>query len=127
MGSKSLTITAGVAALFCFSASLGAAEAACRNKIAPISAIDNAPGEVALTTDGTQCQLHFHSGKATKITESTIVDKPENGSVNHTGRYGLEYTAKTGYKGPDAFSIKVCATTGGKKGCSLIKYKVAVK
>ena len=127
MVSKSVTIAAGAAALICFSGAFSGAEAACRNKLAPIAAVDSTAADVELTTDGTECMLHFHSAKGTKITESTLVDRPANGSVNHTGRFGLEYTAKSGYKGADAFSIKVCATTGGKKGCSLIKYNVAVK
>ena len=44
MVSKSVTIAAGAAALICFSGAFSSAEAACRNTLAPIAAVDSAGG-----------------------------------------------------------------------------------
>ena len=105
----------------------GDASAVCRSKFVKANPVEGVAGKVDLTTDGKQCLLHFASNKQTRITESKIATAPKNGSVNHTRRDGLEYTAKAGYKGDDAFAIRVCAKTGGKTGCSLISYAVTVK
>ena len=116
------------AAALAMAAFAGDASAACRSKFVAVSAVDGAAGKVALTTDGKRCLLHFASNaKHTRITESKIAAAPKNGSVNHVGSQGLTYTAKDGFKGDDAFSIRVCAKTGDKTGCSDIAYAVTVK
>ena len=122
-----LKLAAVLAATLGIAAFAGEASAACRSKFVAVNAVDGATGKVELTTDGKRCLLHFASQKQTRITESKISAAPKNGSVNHTRLYGLEYTAKAGFKGEDAFAIRVCAKTGDKTGCSVISYAVTVK
>jgi hypothetical protein len=77
-------------------------------------------------TDLNGCDLHFISAGKITFRSAAIVAKPKNGSLRKIAHLEFRYRPKTGFKGNDAFSVKVCGKTPNGSGCSTLHYDAAI-
>lgn len=72
------------------------------------------------------CDLHFITSKKTVFRSAAIVTKPKNGALRKIAHLEFRYRPKPGFKGDDAFSVRVCGKTTGGSGCSILHYTATV-
>lgn len=72
------------------------------------------------------CDLHFISAKNVTFRSAAIVAKPKNGALRKIAHLEFRYRPKPGFKGNDAFSLKVCGKTPAGSGCSTLHYTAKV-
>jgi hypothetical protein len=78
-------------------------------------------------SDGVCHDQYVASGRReTAFTSATLVSPPHNGTLTKTGPFAFVYRAKSGYKGQDVFTMKVCGTQAAGSGCSKITYDMTV-
>jgi hypothetical protein len=73
-------------------------------------------------TDASKCTHNYAEGPGYKFTGSAIELRPEHGTLKKEGPYKYVYRPAEGFKGKDAYMVKVCATKGDLKGCTHIGY-----
>ncbi|MEA2950630.1 MAG: hypothetical protein QOJ96_150 [Alphaproteobacteria bacterium] len=78
-------------------------------------------------TDMHGCDLHFISAGKINFRSAAVVAKPKNGSLRKIAHLEFRYRPKPGFKGNDAFSVKVCGKTPNGSGCSTLHYDAAVE
>lgn len=107
--------------------SIGVASANCR--VQPFRFFPSQNDRVTATavTDDGVCVARFGAGGALSFTNAEIVSKPSSGTVTKTGSFEFRYAAKKGYKGSDAFTIKLCGQGYAGAGCSQITYNMTVR
>ena len=80
-----------------------------------------------MVTGGSSCSHNFAEGPGYKFTAAAIERRPEHGTLRKEGAFRYVYRPDAGYKGKDAYLLKICATKGGAKGCSTIAYVVTLE
>jgi hypothetical protein len=78
-------------------------------------------------TDMHGCDLHFISAGKIHFRSAAVVAKPKNGSLRKIAHLEFRYRPKSGFKGSDAFSVKVCGKTPNGSGCSTLHYDATVE
>jgi Caspase domain len=78
------------------------------------------------TTGGAACLIHLQSGLDSPY--ASIASRPKNGTLSQIDTFTLKYQPNPGYKGPDQYIFKWCASDNktGRSGCSTITYNVTV-
>lgn len=79
-----------------------------------------------IKTDGKGCDLNFSTDNKTIFRSATIVSKPTSGKLVKVALLDFAYHPKPGFKGRDAFSMRVCGSSPAGKGCSLLNYTADV-
>jgi hypothetical protein len=76
---------------------------------------------------GVTCSGSYNSGGTVVFKRLYLAQAPRYGRVRlqEGGRYF--YTAPTGYKGEDPFTLRICSQTGTYEGCSNIVYNMTVR
>jgi hypothetical protein len=80
------------------------------------------------TRAGTTCEATFSNVSGSNLTFKRLflVTPPARGKINlREGGYYI-YSAPSGYKGADTFTLKVCGTENNKPGCATLKYSVTI-
>lgn len=107
--------------------SISAASAACQVQPFRFFPAQNDSVSTAAVTDNGVCMARFVAGGMLSYTNAEIISKPANGTVTKTGSFAFQYAAKKGYKGSDAFTIKLCGQGNAGAGCSKITYNMTVR
>ena len=76
---------------------------------------------------GSSCTHNFAEGPGYTFTGISFERAPENGKLVKAGRNRFVYTPDKGFKGKDAYIFKICASKGGRKGCSAVAFVTQVK
>jgi hypothetical protein len=76
---------------------------------------------------GTTCSHNFAEGPGYRFTSIGVDRAPEHGVLRKTGPFRYVYTPSGGFKGKDAYIVKICATKGAAKGCSVVAYVATVQ
>lgn len=83
-----------------------------------------------LASSGSSCEQTFRAGARTAFKRLYVISPPSQGSVTlREGGY-YRYTSKAGYRGPDAFTLRVCGHPRGEGSplrCANLAYQVAVQ
>ncbi|MGL4812925.1 MAG: hypothetical protein ACRCXM_14220 [Beijerinckiaceae bacterium] len=82
---------------------------------------------IAVTCDASGGNYNYRTGSVIELTALNTITHPKNGKLAPRDGAGLEYRPKAGYRGPDAFTIRVCGTYRGQNGCSYLNYQVSVQ
>jgi hypothetical protein len=84
--------------------------------------------QIQVTTEtGQSCAMAFKEGPGYNFTSASFLKAPPHGVLAKTGATKFLYLPFTGYKGPDSYEIKICATVQGRSGCSSLIYVVDVR
>lgn len=75
------------------------------------------------TVDAGGCHYEF-SVEGTTLSKLTVATKPKHGTLKQTGRFTFQYDPTKGFKGADAYAIKICEESGG---CSTVTYAATVQ
>jgi hypothetical protein len=79
------------------------------------------------TTDGAPCQ-HVFTSKDVRYENSVIEKQAKNGKLEKQSLTTFVYTPKKGFKGKDAYSVKMCGySSRNEPGCVTITYEIEVK
>jgi hypothetical protein len=88
------------------------------------------PGPWIMTSvarSGQECRGYFRSSGTTIFKNLYLVSAPSNGTVRlQSGGYYF-YKAKAGFRGNDAFTLRICGTQGGFDGCTDLALKIIVE
>lgn len=104
----------------------GAAEAKCSNVgTSPYNPVSNDTVSRNVACDFKGGKVNFKPGAGYTFTGTSVVRGASHGSVKAFS-HGYTYTPKTGFKGQDGFSIRVCGSKGGQSGCSTLNYTATV-
>jgi hypothetical protein len=76
---------------------------------------------------GTFCTIAFQEGPGYKFSSASFSKAPPHGVLAKTGATSFAYRPFDGYRGPDSYSLRLCATVRGKNGCSTLTYRVGVR
>jgi hypothetical protein len=55
-----------------------------------------------------------------------LVSPPAHGKIRLREGGHYIYSTPSGYKGPDAFTLRVCGTEDNEPGCATLKYSVTI-
>jgi hypothetical protein len=80
------------------------------------------------TRAGTTCEATFSNVNGSNLTfkRLLLVTPPAHGKINlREGGYYI-YSAPSGYKGADTFTLKDCGTENNKPGCATLNYSVSI-
>lgn len=78
-------------------------------------------------TDGASCQ-HVFTSKDVRYENSVIDKQAKNGKLEKQSLTTFVYTPKKGFKGKDAYSVKMCGySSRNEPGCVTITYEIEVK
>jgi len=80
-----------------------------------------------INTDPKGCELNFATDGKTKFRSAAVVSQPKSGKVAKVAGLEFVYHPKPGFKGTDAFTMKVCGSTPAGKGCSTLNYVTVVE
>jgi len=80
-----------------------------------------------MVTGGSSCTHNFAEGPGYKFTSAAIERRPKHGTLRKEGAFRYVYRPDAGFKGKDAYLVKICATKGDAKGCSTIAYVVTLE
>lgn len=84
--------------------------------------------DIAVVTDPhSPCAMAFKEGPGYHFTGASFGKAPPHGVLAQTGPTAFLYVAFKDYRGPDIYSIKVCADVDDKHGCSTLVYHVDVR
>lgn len=75
------------------------------------------------TVDAGGCHYEF-AVDGTTLSKLTVATKPKHGTLKQTGRFTFQYDPTKGFKGADAYAIKICEESGG---CSTVIYSATVQ
>jgi hypothetical protein len=73
-----------------------------------------------------ECKHAFTAGANLTFTSASILRTPLNGTLQQTGAFSFLYKPNPGFKGKDAYAVKVCGKNRVGSGCSTINYDAAV-
>lgn len=76
---------------------------------------------------GSSCTHNFAEGPGYRFTGIGLARAPENGKLVKAGTNRFVYTPDKGFRGKDAYIFKICASKGGRKGCSTVAFVSQVK
>lgn len=122
-----LRLMAGAALAVSMSLLATTAKADCRTAPFRFFVDQNDTVDTTVNTDGSECPIQFRAGGQLMLDGMTIAARPRNGTIATTGALSAVYRPKTGFKGKDAFAIRVCGSNRSGKGCSTIRYAVTVQ
>jgi hypothetical protein len=80
------------------------------------------------THAGTSCEATFSNRAGSDLTFKRLflVTPPVHGKINlREGGYYI-YSAPSGYRGADTFTLKLCGTESNKPGCATLNYSVTI-
>jgi hypothetical protein len=80
------------------------------------------------TRAGTSCEATFSNVSGSNLTFKRLflVTPPARGKINlREGGYYI-YSAPSGYRGADSFTLKVCGSENNKPGCATLNYSVTI-
>ena len=80
-----------------------------------------------IATDSSGCELNFSTDAKTKFHSATVTTRPRNGKLVKIAHLEFVYHPRPGFKGEDAFAMKVCGASMAGRGCSLLNYSASVK
>lgn len=80
----------------------------------------------AVVRADTSCRHSFAEGPGYRFTGLSVAGAPEHGTLRRRGD-AFVYTPDKGFRGKDAYMVKVCATKGAAKGCSGVGYVSTVE
>ena len=80
----------------------------------------------AIVTDSKGCDLDFTTDKVTKFRSATITRTPANGKLVKIAALEFAYHPKPGFKGRDAFTMRICGSSPAGRGCSTLNYTTEV-
>ncbi len=76
---------------------------------------------------GDVCEQTFHAGGTMMFKRLYVVTRPHQGTLNlREGGY-FRYVPKTGYKGTDAFTLRICGEQGGRQGCANLAFDATIQ
>ena len=105
----------------------GPALADCRSGGTRFHFTDPAPVAAVYESDGAACRHNFHAGALGSLTSASIIAKPQHGALSQTRNFAFVYTPTKGFKGIDAYSVKVCGSDRQGAGCATIAYSTTIK
>jgi Bacterial Ig domain len=76
---------------------------------------------------GSFCTHNFGEGQGYTFNSISFVHEPDNGTLVAAGTNRYVYTPAKGFKGKDAYVFKICATKGGRRGCSTVAFVSQVR
>jgi hypothetical protein len=76
---------------------------------------------------GSSCTHNFGEGQGYKFTGISFAHKPEFGKVVQAGDKRFIYTPNKGFTGKDAYVFHICASKGGRQGCSTVAFVAQVR
>jgi hypothetical protein len=118
-------LTTVIVAFSCFL--IGDAYAECSTVPVKFRIENNSVLTTTGATDGAPCRNVFTS-KDVRYENSTIEKKAKNGKLEKENLTTFVYTPKKGFKGKDAYSIKMCGySSRNEPGCVTITYEIEVK
>ena len=79
-----------------------------------------------MVTGGSSCTHNFAEGPGYKFTSVAIERRPEHGTLRKQGAFRYVYRPDAGFKGKDAYLVKICAAKGEAKGCSMLAYVITL-
>lgn len=103
-----------------------AAEAKCQWTGSGFQPVENDTRTYVGTCDEKGRQATFTPGAGYFFKSVSVASRPRNGKLE-TFKYGFEYRPKKGYRGPERFAVKVCATRDERQGCSTLVYELTVQ
>ncbi len=104
----------------------GKAEAKCSNiGKSPYNPVSNDTVSRSVACDFKGGKVNFKPGAGYAFTGTSVLREASHGSVKAFS-HGYTYKPKTGFKGQDSFSIRVCGSKGGQSGCSTLNYTATV-
>jgi hypothetical protein len=74
-----------------------------------------------------RCRHRRGAGGRTQFTSYAVIERPRNGSLEQSGRFTVIYKPAAGFRGQDTYAIRICGTSGGRSGCSTIRYQTTVR
>ena len=80
-----------------------------------------------IVTDTKGCELNFATDGKTRFKSAAIASPPKNGKLAKVAPLEFVYQPRPGFKGLDAFVMKVCGSTAAGKGCSTLNYVTTVE
>jgi TonB family protein len=63
---------------------------------------------------------------ALRLTSSSIVSEPKNGTLSRLGDLGFKYQARADFTGVDQYTLQVCGEWLSAKGCSILHYRIGI-
>jgi len=81
----------------------------------------------AIVDSGHSCIHRRGAGGRSRFTGYSVVERPRNGSLAQTGKFIVTYRPAAGFRGQDTYAIRICGTSGGRSGCSTIRYQTTVR
>jgi hypothetical protein len=104
-----------------------AALAACKTAPNKFDFSKNDTASISVTMDTKGCRHRFATEKGEKISAASIVAMPQNGTLKKAGNLAFRYQPKSGFSGSDQYTLKVCGSTPGGKGCSTLNYSATIQ
>jgi hypothetical protein len=73
---------------------------------------------------GSTCIHRIHARNTFRFASASIVSAPRNGTLSPMESFSFRYQPKTGFRGSDEYSVKVCGVKQG--ACSMLMYRMTV-
>jgi hypothetical protein len=112
-------------AILLSAASLSPALAACRGEGGGAFLLENDTRNMRLLIRGS-CARSMQTSALSYFTSIKVAQAPTHGTIRVQNEYSFVYTAKPGYRGPDAFAIRICGQNRGRDGCSTLTYQAQI-
>ncbi len=78
-----------------------------------------------LIQGGRTCILLQRAFGTSRFTDFAIVERPHHGSLVESEAYSTLYTADAGYKGDDAYAVRICGRN--RTRCSTVRYLTTIE
>jgi len=80
-----------------------------------------------VSTKGAACGMKFTSFGMSRFDSVTVAKRPSHGALREVGGLSYLYKPATGFKGIDAYSLRLCGRNVVGPGCATITYNITVQ
>jgi hypothetical protein len=105
--------------------SLSPALASCRSVGGGAFLMENDTLHMRVAIRGS-CGHSMRSSALSYFKSIKVAQAPTHGTLRVQNEYSYIYTAKPGYRGPDAYAVRVCGHNRGRDGCSTLTYQAKI-
>ncbi len=74
---------------------------------------------------GSTCIHRIRANNTYRFASAAVVSPPRNGTLLAMESFSFRYQPRAGFRGSDAYSVRVCGTRQG--ACSMLMYRMTVK
>ncbi len=78
------------------------------------------------TTVRGSCNYAWNASATGYFKSIEITGRPAHGTLQVRNAYSVAYTARPGFQGKDAFTVRVCGNNRGADGCSTLRYHAKI-